>query len=438
MTALNPETLIRRAAKCVAATSASIFALTGNAVDVGGLPVKGFLQSEYAYTVADPSHPSKFLNRLELSLQGKFSEIVQWKVSGGFAYNAVFDVTDYYPGNVRQDQRREFIARENYLDFSSGDWNLRLGRQHIIWGEVPGIFMADVVSAKDQREFLLTEFELLRIPQWAARGEYFKDDFHAELVWVPVMSYDQIGKPGAEFYPFSPTPLPGFGLVIDNERRPSRTIDNSAYGIRLSYVKDGWDGALFLYNSPDASPVFVREIVTAPTPTIIFHPEHHKIQQFGGTLTKDLGPAVLKFEGVYTAGREFNVTRLTDADGVVRQDTFDYLIGLDFPLENESRLNVQFFQRVYRNHDPDILPEHIESGATFLYSTKFGSSIEPQLLVVHSLNRSEWMARPRVTWTPAPNWRVAFGADYFDGPLTGLFGRFRDKDRVYVEVRRSF
>ena len=64
-----------------------------------------------------------------------------------------------------------------------------------------GLFFADVVSAKDLREFILPDFDLIRIPQWAARVEYFKNDFHAEAMWIPVMSYDKIGKPGAEFFP---------------------------------------------------------------------------------------------------------------------------------------------------------------------------------------------------------------------------------------------
>jgi hypothetical protein len=66
-----------------------------------------------------------------------------------------------------------------------------------------GLFFADVVSARDMREFILPEFDQMRIPQWAARAEYFADDYHAELLWIPVASYDNIGKPGAEFYPTS-------------------------------------------------------------------------------------------------------------------------------------------------------------------------------------------------------------------------------------------
>ncbi len=102
---------------------------------------------------------------------------------------------------MRQDQRYDFFLRENYLDISAGNFDFRLGRQHVIWGEMVGLFFADVVSAKDMREFILPAFDILRIPQWAMRAEYSKNDIHAEVLWIPVPTLDEIGKPGADFYP---------------------------------------------------------------------------------------------------------------------------------------------------------------------------------------------------------------------------------------------
>jgi hypothetical protein len=109
----------------------------------------------------------------------------------------------FLPAGGADNQRFNVLLRENYLDIGAGDWDFRLGRQQIVWGEMVGLLFGDVVSAKDMRQFILPEFEILRIPQWAARAEYFKDDFHAELLWIPVASYDNIGKPGSEFYAYT-------------------------------------------------------------------------------------------------------------------------------------------------------------------------------------------------------------------------------------------
>ena len=170
----------------------------------------------------------------------------------------------------------------------------------------------------------------------------------------------------------------------------------------------------------------------------VFQARHDKIDQFGGTVSKDLGATILKGELVYTDGRKYNVTRLTQTDGLVKQNTLDYALGLDFNWDTDTRLNLQAFQRVYFEHDPGIIPGRLESGVSAYINSKLGRNIEAQALMVHSLNRRDWVLRPRVTWGFQKNWRVVLGADIFSGPQNGLLGRFDNNDRIYTELRYSF
>ena len=414
-------------------------ALFGDDATAALVPARGwtgYVQGELARTYADPGHWSRTDMLVDLSREGRFSGQVKWKIGARLSYDGVYDRSGFYPQPVRQDQRSEFMLRENYLDVSAGDWDWRLGRQQVVWGEMVGMFIADVVSAKDMREFVLPEFDQMRIPQWAARAEYFKGDSHAEFLWIPIPSYDDIGKPGADFYPY-PLPGPG-GTAIQDEQRPRRTLANSNYGLRLSTLKNGWDVSGFYYHSLDAAATFYRNIVPGPAPLYVYQPRHDPIDQAGATLAKDLGSAVLKAEAVYTNGRKFSVTRMTQADGLVPQNTFDYALGLDFSLPADTRLNLQFFQRIYTNHDPDIIQDRIESGASILLNRKLTSTLEAQALLIHSLNRSDWLFRPSLTWTLEQNWRLRFGADVFGGPPTGIFGQYDKQDRVYTEARYSF
>lgn len=414
--------------------------------------LSGFFQGELAYAESSPQHLSKFRNTLELASQGHFTADMAWKVSGRVAYDAVFDLNDYYPTAVRDDQHLEEILRETYLDISTGDWDVRLGRQNIIWGEMVGLFFADVVSAKDMREFVLPEFDLLRIPQWAVRSEYFKGDFHGEAIWIPSPTYDNIGMPGAEFYPYPMPPPAGYGTIINGERRPAGSLTDSNYGLRMSYLTGGWDLSGFYYSSMDASPSFFREVVTVPAAAFVYTPNHTRIQQVGGTFSKELSGAVLrggdlgddligvvlKGEAVYTHDRWFEINQLSDSDGVVRNDTLDYAVGIDYSLPQRSRLNLQFFQRWYPNHDPGMLAEKLESGASIYATTHLSDALEAQFLWIVGINHGDWLARPKLEWTLSPQWRWVAGADFFNGASDGLFGRFANKDRLYTEVRFTF
>lgn len=398
---------------------------------------RGFLQNYTAYDYKDPSHWSRAVFRAQLGAQGGGGNL-KWKATARLDLDPVYAGSDFYSQEVRKDQKRDFFLRETYLDTSFAGLTWRLGKQNIVWGEMVGLFFADVVSARDQRDFVLPDFEIIRIPQWAVRAERFGDNTHAELIWLPAPAVDIIGKPGAEFYPFQAPPPAGFAQQINNVVRPERRLSNSNLGLRGSILRDGWDLAAFYYRSTDVNPTFYRELVVAPTPTLTYTPRHDRIWQLGGTLGKDLGITVGKAEVIYTSGRKFNVTRLAETEGVVPQDTLDYVVGFDFTLARDTRLNLQYFDRIFRHHDSDLLQERREGGVSVLLAGKFGAAVEPELLVIHSTNRSDSLVRAKLGWVPARNWRLTFGVDVFNGPVTGLFGRFNDNDRFYLETRYDF
>ena len=393
----------------------------------------GTAWGELAYNYQEPAHWSKVKGRLEFTGRGDWGQGVKWKAGARLNYNAIYDLSDFYPRDVRNDQRAELDIREVYLDFAGGGWDWRIGRQDVVWGEMVGLFFADVVSAKDLREFVLPDFQVLRIPQWAARAEYFNDDFHAEVVWIPFPSYDNSGKPGSDYfsYPVSPAGIP----VVLKERFPGNSLDHGNFGVRLSQLTHGWDISGFYYSSMDASPTLVRDAVTQN----IFTPVHKRIWQAGGTLAKDFGTFVLKGEAVYTHGRQFNVTNLVSSDGLVEQHTLDWALGFDMNPSGDTRFNTQIFQRVYFDHDPDTIFDSRENGFTVLLNHKLGRDWEAEVLWIRSLNRDDWLLRPKMSWRMQPNTRLNFGLDIFHGPPEGLFGQYSDRgDRVYMELRRDF
>lgn len=399
-----------------------------------GPGVKGFIQFEAARTTPDPDHWSKLRTRAELGSNGKLTDSLKWKASARADVDFAYMLNDYYSSDVERNQRYNLELRETYVDYSAGNWDFRVGKQNVIWGEMVGLFFADVVSARDQREFILPEFDQMRIPQWAARAEYFSGDVHAELLWIPVASYDNIGKPGSDFYPYQPT----FGFANVRylpELRPERDADNMNYGGRVSTLAKGWDLSAFYYRSSDITPTFYRQIVG---PTLYYQARHDRIHQYGGTITKDFGDIVFKAESVYTTGRSFTTLDITDPDGVVRQNTVDWAAGMDFTLPAESRFNIQFFQRQFTNHNAGLIPERNENGYSLLLSTKFVANWEAQALLISSLNRTDWLFRPKIAWNFEKKWRWTIGADKFQGPATGLFGRFGNLDRVYTELRYHF
>ena len=81
-----------------------------------------------------------------------------------------------------------FRLREAYLDLYFDDFDLRVGKQQIVWGKADGVFITDIVSPKNLFQFLLPEFDEIRIGVIGAKFDYYIGDNTFELVWLPVFS----------------------------------------------------------------------------------------------------------------------------------------------------------------------------------------------------------------------------------------------------------
>ena len=380
---------------------------------------------------------SKVRNIAQFEASGSLSTNISYKASARAYYDAVFDLTDNYPELVRQDQESEAVLRDFYMDFSLGDWDLRAGRQGIVWGEAIGLFFADIVNAKDLREFVLPEFEYIRKPQWAADLEYTRGNFHLELVWIPVPEFHDFGLPGSEFPQAFPIPQ-GTAALFNGVDEPSAGLSNSETGARVSYLADGWDLSVFHFYTWDKFPTNFRT-VAAPG-LYVFSPEHKRINITGATFAKEYGGAVLKGELVYYHGKRFSVLDETDLDGVVEKDYLDYLLGVDYTFFDRYDFNFQFMQRVIFAFDDNIFrEERVRSSASVWFKTGFlDDRLEPELTIISSIEELDMLLRAKLNYKFAESWQARIGLDIFDGPLEGLFGQYRDRDRVYAEVRYDF
>ena len=398
----------------------------------------GWVQFDTAYDWDDPSHYANARARGELAGRGDWGNGVKWKLSARAYYDAAYDVSGFFPPAVREDQRAEIWLHETYVDFGRGDWEFRLGKQNIVWGEVVGLFVADVVSAKDLRGFILPEFDQIRIPQWAARAEWFGADSHLELIWLPAPAVNRIGKPGAEFYSYPPM-YPGYGYDIQGEDGPARNASNMGYGLRFSTLAAGWDMAGFVYRAPDTQPSFYRSVAPGTPDTVVYSPRFDNVvTRVGSTLTKDFDGIVAKAEIVYTQGRNFSLTELDASNGVVGLNTIDWVVGMDATPAAGWRVNAQFFQRAFLDYDARIGQDRHENGVSLLVAPTISPTVDAEFLGIAGLNRSDWLMRAMMIWKAGARSRVRGGVDVFGGDPYGLFGQYGNRDRVWAEYRYSF
>ena len=120
------------------------------------------------------------------------------------------------------------------------------------------------------------------------------------------------------------------------------------------------------------------------------------------------------------------------------KDSVDWVVGADFVLPRDAKLNLQAFQRIYSGGDDTLAVQYGSFGVSAMISGKITPTVEPQLLWIQTFSGGGGLIRPRVNWTPIRNTTVGVGVDIFTGSDDGVFGRYNNRDRVYTEVRYDF
>ena len=81
---------------------------------------------------------------------------------------------DGYDGHESYTQKD--WLRELYVDTKAGDWDLRLGKQQVVWGTADGIKLLDMINPTDWSEFNQNTMADARIPVWMVNAERYLDN----------------------------------------------------------------------------------------------------------------------------------------------------------------------------------------------------------------------------------------------------------------------
>jgi len=418
--------------------------LTGAADDPEGeglpaaLRVRGRVAEEFAYRLHDPGDVSKLKTLGWLEGKYTFSETANLRVGARGYYDAVFAATDRYPDNVRRNQERELELREAILSVSHGDFDVRLGRQQIVWGEAISTFVTDVVNPKDFREFVLPDFTELRIPIWALDAQWrLARNVTLEGVWTPDTMHNRLPKKGAEFRFQGPEFRFRNPVVRLPDDEDEFSVARSEGGARLSVLREGWDVSLIYYDQADKTPVlFQRQVPNPPRPyQIVLDPQHPRLHIVGATVAKSIEPVVIRAEVAVSVGKRYETTDPLDGDGVVRRDTVDYLIGVDFPLFWDVDAALQLSQKILMGDATNLIRPGVAGQVTTSLALRlstgfFDNTLNPSLLAVIGLERADLRVSPRLEWVLSGSVAVAVGADIFEGARRTLYGQFDRNDRV--------
>jgi hypothetical protein len=410
------------------------------------LRLRGRLAEEFAYRLHDPGDVSKLKTLGWLDGKYTFSDAVAVRAAVRGWYDAVFDATDRYPANVERDQKTDVSLREALLAVGHGDFDARIGRQQIVWGEAISVFVTDIVNPKDFREFVLPDFSELRIPIWALDASYrLAEGLRLETVWTPDTMSNRLPKQGAEFQFARPRFRFRNPVVRLPDNQDEFSLERSEGGVRLSVLQRGWDVSLIYYDQADKTPVFFQRRVSQPAgpDIVVIEPRHPRLHIVGATLGKSFEPMVVRAEAALSIGKRYETTDPLDLDGVVRRDTLDWLVGVDYTLFERVDTSLQLSQKVLMGSATNLTRPGVAAPVTTSVALRvttgfFDNTLNPTLLFVVGVNRGDFRLSPRIDYLVSQAVTLSLGADLFEGPRLTLYGQFDRNDRVTLTTTWRF
>jgi len=333
---------------------------------------------------------------------------------------------------------RTFIElREAYLEYAGVNWDLKAGRQIIIWGVSDGIRITDIIAPMDFTEFLAREYDDIRMPVDALKIRVFKSNIKCELVFIPV--FQSFIYPVDPKNPWSIVPdvEQGPKVIISPAIMPESTLKNSEIGGKVSFYLSGFDVSLAALYTWNKLPVFTS--VTSPgLDSTILIPEHHRLMMTGFDLSKPMGSLVIRGEGAFFRGEQYPSEMNGMSNHLIRKNVVRTLVGLDWYPGADWTITGQFSHACILEFEQEMDCNRHNVLATLGISKKMlRSTLSLSTFGYMDLTTLGFFNRTSIDYSLSDQIHLCTGVDLFGGD-GGMFGLYKDNSEVWIKVKYSF
>jgi hypothetical protein len=101
----------------------------------------------------------------------------------------------------------DFRLRQAYAAFKSAHFDLRIGKQMIVWGRADANQIHDILTPMDLSEFLTQDVTDLRSGVTALNLTYYRTSNNFQAIIMPVYSASTLAEPGSRWSAFPDLPV---------------------------------------------------------------------------------------------------------------------------------------------------------------------------------------------------------------------------------------
>ncbi len=336
--------------------------------------------------------------------------------------------------------------REIYMDLYFDNFDIRIGKQQVVWGKADGVFITDIVSPLNLSEFLLPDFDEIRTGVIATKLNYYIGNSTIEAIWIPQFTPTILPDANSIWNIQPDFPAPTTFDWSNSEVKPS--LENSELFLKYSAMTSKIDFELMGAYTWDDNPTMhihkefgIDPSTMPPTPflkSINIIPEYHRLYVGGGSFSTEIKGVIFRGEAAYYNGKYFNTTDATAEDALVQKDYLNYVAGIDFNL-GDVKLSTQFIQKYIIDYDDLMQDDEIENTATFMARyDMMRETLHLELFSYIGLSSEDALIRPKITYDFDDSFSLLMGANIFVGDEEGRFGQYKDNSMIYTKIKYNF
>ncbi len=336
--------------------------------------------------------------------------------------------------------------REIYMDMYFKNFDLRLGKQQVVWGKADGVFITDIVSPLNLSEFLLADFDEIRTGVISAKLDYYIGNGTIEAIWIP--QFTPTIRPASNSIWYVQPDFPAPAKFDWSKDKVTPSLENSEAFLKYSTITSNVDFSVMAGYTWDDNPtmhvqkIFGRDTSTMPPKpylkSLIITPQHHRLAVGGGSFSTEIKGLIFRGEAAYYHGKYFQTKDPKATDAIVQKDYLNYVIGLDFSV-GEVKMSTQFIQKYILDYDSQLIDDEAQNMATFLLRyDMMRETLHLQLFSYIGLNKGDALIRPKITYDYEDGFSILLGSNIFVGDKGGMFGQYYNNSMVYCKIKYSF
>lgn len=459
-----------------------------------GLPPEGGAPRSAAREERVGYERASTVNQAYLDVRYTRGKSFQAVLSGSLAYTAVINEG---PAGKRLDSREfqsvyvEPLLREAYLGFYSDRVDIRLGQQRIVWGNSDAVAPNDVLNARDTRNRMQLDAEMVAIPTLAARADFDLGIAVLGIVAQPFFIPDRAAIYGTNWalvQPDAPRYVRKFFGTYAQDKSPAEiegslirskasqgAFEGASIGTSLRFHFGAFDASYYYHYGRDRSPfVYLDPLVAQridelkgsenPTGTdfeLFYAAQKQASAAYGGPLViesvkrhhvgTDLattaGPFVLRMDAAFDTAATFysrntlnSVARptATAVAGLEYQSGFGKVIIVEASYLRLLGPKIPIVPVVDQNNSGPLLFVRDDNvGLANVIRWTFLENIVFEARSFIGINPFSWVIRPEIGYATS-SFTVRLGYLAIDGQGGSFGSYYRRNESVYVTTRYSF